>query len=53
MVFIVLSQSTLVTDWDLECDFLKLSMIGSAYMIGLFIGSILFGNLADRIGRSS
>jgi len=44
-------EETLVTEWGLECDFFKLSMIGSAFMIGLLIGSFLFGSLADKVGR--
>ncbi|XP_068603436.1 solute carrier family 22 member 13 [Brachionichthys hirsutus] len=45
-------QSTTVTEWDLVCDKADLNSFGiSLYMLGLMVGSVLFGAMADRYGR--
>ncbi|XP_042363083.1 solute carrier family 22 member 13 [Plectropomus leopardus] len=45
-------QSTTVTEWDLVCDRAGLNSLGSSiYMLGLLVGSVLFGAMADRYGR--
>ncbi|XP_032876319.1 solute carrier family 22 member 13-like [Amblyraja radiata] len=44
--------STIVTEFNLVCDqrwLIQLSQTSS--MVGLFVGAMLFGHLADRIGR--
>jgi len=43
---------TAVTKFDLVCDRFHLKSLSiSMYEVGTLIGSILFGNLADKIGR--
>ncbi|XP_010138050.1 PREDICTED: solute carrier family 22 member 14-like, partial [Buceros rhinoceros silvestris] len=43
---------SLVTEFDLVCDRKDLKDIAqSIYMLGLFLGSMIFGPLSDRIGR--
>ncbi|MEE6467387.1 hypothetical protein FKM82_007223 [Ascaphus truei] len=45
-------KSTLVTEFDLVCnrkEYIDISL--SLYMMGLLIGSLIFGPLGDRIGR--
>uniref|UniRef100_A0A8D0DCB6 Si:dkey-119m7.4 n=1 Tax=Sander lucioperca TaxID=283035 RepID=A0A8D0DCB6_SANLU len=45
-------QSTTVTEWDLVCDSANLNIMGSSiYMLGLLVGAVLFGSLADKYGR--
>ncbi|XP_044150190.1 solute carrier family 22 member 13-like isoform X1 [Bufo gargarizans] len=45
-------KSTLVTEFDLVCHRKEQNDIcQSIYMLGLLIGSLFFGHLADRIGR--
>ncbi|XP_031710047.1 solute carrier family 22 member 6 [Anarrhichthys ocellatus] len=45
-------QSTTVTEWDLVCDKAGLNSLGSSvYMLGLLVGSVLFGAMADKYGR--
>jgi len=45
-------SETVVTEFDLVCDRFNLNFLTmSLYEVGLLIGSILFGNLADKIGR--
>nr|XP_039273412.1 organic cation transporter protein-like [Styela clava] len=45
-------EKTTVTEFDLVCDRrISHSLSSSAYMIGMFVGSLLFGNIADRFGR--
>ncbi|XP_072494988.1 solute carrier family 22 member 6-like [Notamacropus eugenii] len=44
--------ATIVTEWDLVCNHRALRQLGqSLYMLGVFIGASVFGNLADRLGR--
>ncbi|XP_064019034.1 solute carrier family 22 member 13-like [Pogoniulus pusillus] len=43
---------SLLTEYDLVCDREDLNDISqSIYMLGLFLGSMIFGPLSDRIGR--
>ncbi|XP_075351616.1 solute carrier family 22 member 13-like [Mycteria americana] len=43
---------SLLTEFDLVCDRKNLNYISqSIYMLGLFLGSMIFGPLSDRIGR--
>ncbi|KGL97633.1 Solute carrier family 22 member 13, partial [Charadrius vociferus] len=43
---------SLLTEFDLVCDRKELNDISqSIYMLGLFLGSMIFGPLSDRIGR--
>ncbi|NXF86057.1 S22AD protein, partial [Eubucco bourcierii] len=43
---------SLLTEYDLVCDRKDLNDISqSIYMLGLFLGSMIFGPLSDRIGR--
>ncbi|NXP10440.1 S22AD protein, partial [Thinocorus orbignyianus] len=43
---------SLLTEFDLVCDRKELHDIAqSVYMVGLFLGSMIFGPLSDRIGR--
>ena len=45
-------SSTVVTEWDLLCkDDFKGPLLGSAFMVGLMIGSFTLGTLSDRYGR--
>ncbi|XP_075067343.1 solute carrier family 22 member 13-like [Mixophyes fleayi] len=45
-------KSTLVTEFDLVCKRKEQTNISqSIYMLGLLIGSLIFGPLGDRIGR--
>ncbi|XP_036619541.1 solute carrier family 22 member 20-like [Trichosurus vulpecula] len=45
-------QSSIVTEWDLVCSLKSLQgMAQSVYMAGVFLGAIIFGGLADRLGR--
>ncbi|KAM4522131.1 solute carrier family 22 member 16 [Odontesthes bonariensis] len=46
-----ISQS-IVTDWDLVCDKEWLSKLCQpTFMLGVLIGALLFGDIADRVGR--
>ncbi|XP_068261427.1 solute carrier family 22 member 13-like [Nyctibius grandis] len=43
---------SLLTEFDLVCDRKNLNDISqSVYMLGLFLGTVIFGPLSDRIGR--
>ncbi|XP_068922209.1 organic anion transporter 3-like [Petaurus breviceps papuanus] len=45
-------QSTIITEWDLVCNLKSLQGVAqSVYMAGVFLGAIVFGGLADRLGR--
>ncbi|NXC46132.1 S22AD protein, partial [Penelope pileata] len=45
-------QPSLLTEFDLVCDRKDLNDISqSIYMLGLFLGAMIFGPLSDRIGR--
>lgn len=44
--------STIVTEWDLVCSRRVLRQLAqSLYMVGVLLGAIVFGHLADRLGR--
>ena len=44
--------SSAVMDWDLVCDSQALRATAQAlFMVGVFIGSYVFGDLSDRFGR--
>ncbi|XP_062053806.1 solute carrier family 22 member 6 isoform X2 [Lepus europaeus] len=44
--------STIVTEWDLVCSHRALRQLGqSLYMAGVLVGAMVFGYLADRLGR--
>ncbi|KAH8254538.1 hypothetical protein KR032_010688 [Drosophila birchii] len=45
-------KSTIVTEWNLTCDLKPLvSMSQSIVMVGIMLGSMGFGMIADRFGR--
>ncbi|XP_028823815.1 solute carrier family 22 member 16-like [Denticeps clupeoides] len=45
-------QATIVTDWDLVCDREWLAKLTQpTFMLGVLIGAVLFGDIADRVGR--
>ena len=45
-------EETLVTKWNLVCgQSFKVSLVISMYMLGLMIGSLLCGRMADKFGR--
>ncbi|XP_067877617.1 solute carrier family 22 member 6-A-like [Heterodontus francisci] len=45
-------KATIVTEWDLVCDWKSLKrMVQSIYMAGLMTGAIVLGRLADKYGR--
>ncbi|XP_036996126.2 solute carrier family 22 member 6 [Artibeus jamaicensis] len=44
--------STIVTEWDLVCSHRALRQLAqSLYMAGVLLGAMVFGRLADRLGR--
>ncbi|XP_060032329.1 solute carrier family 22 member 6 [Erinaceus europaeus] len=44
--------STIVTEWDLVCHHRALRQLAqSLYMVGVLLGAMVFGHLADRLGR--
>ncbi|XP_049745821.1 solute carrier family 22 member 6 isoform X1 [Elephas maximus indicus] len=44
--------STIVTEWDLVCSNRALRQLAqSLYMVGVLLGAMVFGYLADRLGR--
>ncbi|XP_072345522.1 solute carrier family 22 member 6-A-like [Scyliorhinus torazame] len=45
-------KATIVTEWDLVCDWRSLRRISqSIYMAGLLTGAIVLGRLSDKLGR--
>lgn len=45
-------QSSIVTDWDLVCDKEWLAKLCQpTFMLGVLIGALVFGDVADRVGR--
>lgn len=45
-------ESTIASEWDLVCDNSYLSGLATTiYFIGVMVGGLLFGYLADRFGR--
>ncbi|XP_066893547.1 solute carrier family 22 member 6 [Kogia breviceps] len=44
--------STIVMEWDLVCSRRALRQLAqSLYMVGVLLGAMIFGHLADRLGR--
>ncbi|XP_048475580.1 solute carrier family 22 member 6-A-like [Rhincodon typus] len=47
-------KATIVTEWDLVCNWKSLKRITqSIYMAGLLVGAIVLGRLSDKFGRRS
>ncbi|NXW87992.1 S226A protein, partial [Alopecoenas beccarii] len=47
-------SSTIVTEWDLVCGQRGMKQVAqSLYMVGVLLGGLVFGGLADRFGRRS
>ncbi|XP_072277504.1 solute carrier family 22 member 20-like [Pyxicephalus adspersus] len=45
-------SSTIVTEWNLVCNHHSLRQIARAiYMTGVLLGALVFGSLADKVGR--
>ncbi|CAH2252167.1 solute carrier family 22 member 16 [Pelobates cultripes] len=45
-------DSSIVTDWDLVCDQEWLAkLVQPTFMFGVLIGAVIFGDIADRVGR--
>ncbi|KAK7907789.1 hypothetical protein WMY93_016401 [Mugilogobius chulae] len=45
-------QSSIVTDWDLVCEGEWLAKLCQpTFMLGVLIGALVFGDIADRVGR--
>ncbi|XP_058469083.1 solute carrier family 22 member 16 [Solea solea] len=45
-------QQSIVTDWDLVCEKEWLAKLCQpTFMLGVLIGALVFGDIADRIGR--
>ncbi|XP_044147569.1 solute carrier family 22 member 16 isoform X1 [Bufo gargarizans] len=45
-------ESSIVTDWDLVCDHEWLAKLTQpTFMLGVLIGAVVFGDIADRVGR--
>nr|Q66KG0.2 RecName: Full=Solute carrier family 22 member 16; AltName: Full=Carnitine transporter 2; Short=CT2 [Xenopus laevis] len=45
-------ESSIVTEWDLVCDREWLAkLIQPIFMLGVLIGAVIFGDIADRVGR--
>ncbi|XP_040184570.1 solute carrier family 22 member 20-like [Rana temporaria] len=45
-------SSTIVTEWNLVCNHSSLKQIArSIYMTGVLLGALVFGSLADKVGR--
>nr|XP_060609151.1 solute carrier family 22 member 16 [Anolis sagrei ordinatus] len=45
-------QSTIVTEWDLVCQREWLAKLAQpTFMLGVLLGAVIFGDIADRMGR--
>nr|XP_020444604.1 solute carrier family 22 member 16 [Monopterus albus]XP_020444609.1 solute carrier family 22 member 16 [Monopterus albus] len=45
-------QQSIVTDWDLVCERQWLAKLCQpTFMLGVLIGALVFGDIADRVGR--
>ncbi|XP_023256270.1 solute carrier family 22 member 16 [Seriola lalandi dorsalis] len=45
-------QQSIVTDWDLVCEKEWLAKLCQpTFMLGVLIGALMFGDIADRVGR--
>ncbi|XP_030055071.1 solute carrier family 22 member 16 isoform X2 [Microcaecilia unicolor] len=45
-------ESSIVTDWDLVCERAWLAKLAQpTFMLGVLFGAVIFGDIADRVGR--
>uniref|UniRef100_A0A8C5Q7D1 Solute carrier family 22 member 16 n=1 Tax=Leptobrachium leishanense TaxID=445787 RepID=A0A8C5Q7D1_9ANUR len=45
-------DSSIITDWDLVCDREWLGkLVQPTFMFGVLLGAVIFGDIADRVGR--
>ncbi|XP_029451127.1 solute carrier family 22 member 16 [Rhinatrema bivittatum] len=45
-------ESSIVTEWDLVCERAWLAkLVQPTFMLGVLFGAVIFGDIADRVGR--